>query len=140
MGSLWRAAVRYREYCGYYPERIQADKIYHSRQTLAFCKEYEIRLSGSTLGKPPKDSLLSRQTKKQEYQDNCDYDVAEDIFGASKTTYGLDSIMAYLQETIVSVISVTLLLLNLPRFLRTAFALFCLLSVIIVLPGLRSRI
>lgn len=69
-GGLWRTVARYREYYGYYPERILADKIYRSRQTLAFCKEYEIRLSGSALGKTPKDSLLSRQTKKQKYQNN----------------------------------------------------------------------
>lgn len=102
-----------------------------------FCKEHGIRLSSST--KPPKDSLLSRQAKKRKYQDNCDYDIVEDIFGTSKTTYGLGRIIAHLQETIVCVIGVTLLLLNLPRFLRTAFALFCLLSVVAVLPGSRSR-
>lgn len=36
------------------PERILADKIYRNRQTLAFCKEHGIRLSGPALGKPPK--------------------------------------------------------------------------------------
>lgn len=131
--------ARYRECYGCYPKRILADEIYRSRQTLAFCKEYWIHLPGSTLGKPPKDSLLSRQAKKRKYQDNCDCDIVEGISGTSKTTYGLGRIMARLQETTVCVIGVTFLVLNLSRFLRTAFALFCLLSVIAILPGLRSR-
>ena len=70
--DLWRAVARYRERYGCYPERILADKIYRNRQTLAFCKEHGIRLSGPALGKPPKNRILSRQAKKLEYQDNCD--------------------------------------------------------------------
>ena len=70
--DFWRAAARYRECYGCYPQRILADKIYRNRQTLAFCKEHGIRLSGPTLGKPPKDPSLSRQAKNQEYQDSCD--------------------------------------------------------------------
>ena len=38
--DLWRAVARYRERYGCYPERILADKIYRSRQTLAFCREH----------------------------------------------------------------------------------------------------
>ena len=61
--DLWRAVARYRERYGCYPECILADKIYRSRQTLAFCKELGIRLSGPVLGKPPKNQVLSRQAK-----------------------------------------------------------------------------
>ena len=91
------------------------------------------------LGKPPKNPLLSRQTKKQEYLDCCDRNAVEGIFGTGKTAYGLARISAHLQETAVCVIGVALLLLNLSRSLRSAFALFCLLSVVAILPGLRSR-
>ena len=124
--DLWRAVARYRERYGCYPERILADKIYRNRQTLAFCKEHGIRLSGPALGKPPKDRSLSRQAKKQEYQDSCDRNAVEGIFGTGKTAYGLARIMAHLQETAVCVIGVALLLLNLSRSLRAALALFCL--------------
>lgn len=57
--GLWWAVARYRERYGCYPERILADKIYCNRQTLAFCKEHGIRLSGPALGKPPKNPVLS---------------------------------------------------------------------------------
>ena len=136
--DLWRAVARYRERYGCYPERILADKIYRNRRTLAFCKEHGIRLSGPALGKPPKNPTLSRQAKKQEYQDSCDRNAVEGIFGTAKTAYGLGRIMAHLQETAVCVIGVALLLLNLSRSLRPTLALFCFLFVVVILPGLRS--
>ena len=137
--DLWRAVARYRERYGCYPERILADKIYRSRQTLAFCKEHGIRLSGPALGKPPKAPGLSRQAKKLEYQDNCDRNAVEGVFGTVKTAYGLDCVMARLQETAVCVIGVALLLSNLSLSLRAALALFCLMLLLFVLPRLRSR-
>ncbi|MBD5148892.1 MAG: IS5 family transposase [Oscillibacter sp.] len=137
--DLWRAVLRYRERYGCYPERILADKIYRNRQTLAFCKEHGIRLSGPALGKPPKNQILSRQAKKLEYQDNCDRNAVEGIFGTGKTAYGLARISAHLQETAVCVIGVALLLLNLSRSMRSLPALFCLLAVLTFLQGLRSR-
>ena len=137
--GLWRAVDQYRERYGCYPERILADKIYRNRQTLAFCKEHGIRLSGPALGKPPKNPLLSRQAKKQEYQDSCDRNAVEGIFGTAKTAYGLARIPAHLQETAACVIGVALLLLNLSRSLRTALALLCLLFVVAIFPALRSR-
>ena len=122
--GLWRAVARYRERYGCYPERILTDKIYRNRQTLAFCKEHGIRLSGPALGNPPKNSVLSRQAKKQEYQDSCDCNGVEGIGGTVKTAYGLARIAARLQETSVCVIGVALLLLNLSRSLSLTLALF----------------
>ncbi len=108
---------------GRYPERILADKIYRNRQTLAFCKEHGIRLSGPLLGKPPKNQNLSPQAKKQEYQDCCERNAVEGVFGTGKTAYGLACIMAHLQETTCCVIGIALLLQNLTRSLRAAFCL-----------------
>ena len=53
--GLWQVVTRYREHYGCYPERILADKIYRTRQA-----------------------------KEQEYQDNCDRNAAEGIFGTGK--------------------------------------------------------
>ena len=79
--DLWRAAARHRERYGRYPERILADKIYRNRQTRAFYEEHGIRLFGPTLGKPPKNSALSYQAKKQEYQDSRDRNAVKGNFG-----------------------------------------------------------
>ena len=122
--NLWRAVARYRECYGCYPKRILADRIYCNRQTLAFCKVHGIRLSGLAVGKPPKEPDLSRRAKKQEYQDGCDRNAVEGVFGMPKTTYRLDRVMARLQETAVCVIGITLLLFNLSKSLRTRQILF----------------
>jgi len=122
--DFWRAVARYQERYGCYPQRILADKIYRNRQTLAFCKEHGIRLSGPALGKPPKNLNLSRLAKKQEYQDSCDRNAVEGVLGTGKTSYGLARVMAHLPETTCCVIGVALLLLNLTRSLRAALCLF----------------
>jgi len=125
LGDIWKAVARYWESYGCHSERILADKIYRNRQTLAHCKEHGIRLSGPALGKPPKNQDLSRQVKKQEYQDSCDRDAVEGVFGTGKTAYGLARVMAYLRETTCCVIGVALPLLNLTRSLR---AILCFLA------------
>ena len=122
--DFWKAVYRYHDRYGRWPERILADKIYRNRQTLSFCKEHGIRLSGPALGKPPKDQKLTRQLKKQEYQDNCDRNEVEGAFGTGKTFYGLGRISVRLKETTCCVIGVALLLMNLLRSLRSLLLFF----------------
>lgn len=122
--DFWKAVYRYHDRYGCWPERILADKIYRNRQTLAFCKEHGIRLSGPALGKPPKDRKLSRQAKKQEYQDSCDRNEVEGVFGTGKTAYGLGRISARLENTSYCVIGMALLLMNLLKGLPSLLLLF----------------
>lgn len=63
------AIERYRERTGHYLERVLADKIYRNRENLAYCKLRDIRLSGSSLGRPKKNAVSD---KKTEYVDNAD--------------------------------------------------------------------
>jgi len=60
---------KYKEREGYYPERVLADKIYRTRETLAYCKKHGIRMNGPKLGRPPKD--------KTEYRAQCLMERAE---------------------------------------------------------------
>ena len=80
------AIERYRERTGHYPERALADKIYHNRENLAFCKLHGIRLSGPSLGRPKKDAVVD---KKSEYIDNADRIEVERSFSLKKKCYGL---------------------------------------------------
>ena len=121
--DLYRAVERYRNRYGHYPQRILADKLYRNRQTLAYCKERNIRLTGPALGKPPKDRALSRQAKAQEYQDCCDRNEVEGVFGTGKTAYGLGRIAAHLEATTFCTIGVTLILMNLTKSLRSLLRL-----------------
>ena len=59
---------------------------------------------------------------KLEYQDTCDRNEVEGVFGTGKTAYGLGRIPARLEKTSCCVIGVALLLMNLLKRLR--FLLF----------------
>ena len=121
--DLYRAIGGYRERYGCYPKRVLADKIYRNRQTLAYCREHKIRLSGPAMGRPPKDQNLTRQAKKQEYQDSCDRNEVEGVFGTGKTAYGLGRIAAHLEATTFCTIGVALILMNLTKRLRSLLRL-----------------
>ena len=122
--DLYRAVEHYRERYGHYPQRVLADKLYRSRQTLAYCKQRNIRLTGPALGKPPKDKTLTKQATAQEYQDSCDRNEVEGVFGAGKTAYGLGRIAAHLEATTFCTIGVALILMNLTKRLRSLLRLF----------------
>ena len=64
------------------------------------------------LGKPPKNQALTKQAKAQEYQDSCDRNEVEGIFGTGKTAYGLGRI------------GVALILMNLTKRLQSLLRLF----------------
>ena len=122
--DFWKAVYRYHDRYGRWPERILADKIYRNQQTLAFCREHGIRLSGPALGRPAKNPNLSALLRKQEYQDLCDRNVVEGLFGTGKTAYGLGRISVRLEESSCCVIGVALLLWNLTKGLRSLWRAF----------------
>lgn len=62
-GDLTTQVEAYKNYTGYYPESVYVDKIYRTRENRAWCQERGIRISGTPLGRPPKN--FSPQTKKQ---------------------------------------------------------------------------
>ena len=53
----------YKKFTGYYPSSVHVDKIYRTKANRAFCKERGIRISGSPLGRPPKN--ISKEIKKR---------------------------------------------------------------------------
>jgi hypothetical protein len=127
VGDFYNAIEGYRKNYGYYPERVLVDKIYRNRQTIAWCKERGIQITGPALGRPPKDKEITKEAKKQEYQDICDRNIVESEFGVGKRAYGLNRIMAHLPETSFCVIGVALLCMNLAKRLRSlCFDLFSL--------------
>lgn len=116
-----RSVEAYRTRTGHYPERVLVDKIYRTRENLAYCKEHGIRISGPKLGRP----AAGRKTTKEEYQDNKDRIEVERFFSLSKRCYGAGLIMTKLQETTLSSIALSVLVANLFRLpLGNLFLLF----------------
>jgi hypothetical protein len=107
-GTLIESVERYKNRHGYYPKAVLADRIYHNRDNLAFCKENNIRLSGPKLGRPSANAQMQKVEKALERLDARMHNAVEGKFGEGKRKYGLDRIYAKLQiqmEAFVSVIS-----------------------------------
>ena len=113
--NFFSAVEGYRQEHGCYPQRILVDKIYRNRETISWCKAQGIQLTGPALGRPAKNAERTKQAKKQEYQDICDRNIVEGEFGVGKRSYGLNRIMARLQETSFCVIGIALLCMNLAK-------------------------
>ena len=115
---------RYRAREGVYPERILADKIYRTRETLSYCKKHGIRMSGPKLGRPPAD--------KNEYYKQCllakaeagERNAIEGEFGTGKRRYNLNRLTARLQGSGETQIHLIFLSMNLWKKLRAFFAQF----------------
>jgi hypothetical protein len=119
-GQLIGEIGRYKERTGFYPQRVPADKIYRNRENLKYCKEHGIRLSGPALGRRPKDFVPDRE---QEYRDICGRTEVERVFSLAKRRYGLGVISARLQETMMSSVALSVMLLNLNKVLFCTFIL-----------------
>jgi hypothetical protein len=119
-GDLIELTEYYRNIYGFYPEAIMADKIYRNRKNLEYCKTNGIRLSGPKLGRPSKADAAS--DKVQAYKDSGVRNAVEGKFGIGKIAYGLRRVMAKLQNTSESVISLAFLAMNLVKKLRVIFS------------------
>ena len=103
------AMNRYKERTGHYPKRVLADQIYGPRDNRNFCKDHNITMSGSKLGRPTKD----KKNTREEYQDDTDRIEAERFFGIEKRCNGAGLIMTKLEETTLSSIVMSVLVTNL---------------------------
>jgi len=128
-GDLIKALENYRKRFGYYPESVHVDQIYRTRKNREYCKEHCIRLSGPKLGRPSKE--ISADEKYLMRQDELDRIPVEGKFGQAKRRFGLNRIMAKLASTSATVISLTILITNLEKVLKSVF---CCLSLVSVCP------
>ena len=117
-GDMIGQAVAYHRRMGYWPASIHADKIYRTRENLAWCKARGIRFSGPMLGRPPLDAKVRMENQKQQRQDENDRIPVEGRFGVAKRRYSLSRIMRRLKETSESAISMVFLVMNLDKILR----------------------
>lgn len=117
-GDLIGQAVAYHRRMGYWPASIHADKIYRTRENIAWCKARGIRLSGPMLGRPVADEEARKGYRKQQRRDEVDRIPVEGRFGVAKRRYGLSRIMRRLKETSESAIAMVFLVMNLDKIFR----------------------
>ena len=111
----------YKERTGKYPERVLADKIYRTRDNIAWCKERGIRLNGPKLGRPPKDRQACLASLALEREESGERNEIEGCIGVCKRRYGLDLVMTRLKSTSEVDIHAAILTRNLFRRLRLLF-------------------
>jgi hypothetical protein len=118
--STWlqQQAERFRTRFGHYPASIHADQIYRTRDNLRWCKQRGIRLSGPPLGRPTQDERRQAALKQQARADEAVRVEIEGKFGQAKRRFGLGRVMSKLAQTAQTAIAITVLVLNLERWLR----------------------
>jgi hypothetical protein len=112
----------FKRFTGFSPESIHVDRIYRRQENRTWCKERGIRMSGTPLGRPPKN--ISKEKKKQALSDERIRNLIEGKFGEAKRRFSLDRVMAKLSNTSQTAIAITFLVMNLSALLRQAFWLF----------------
>lgn len=83
-------------------------------------------MSGPRLGRKASDPDLAEAEKKVEYQDNTDRIAVERSFSLSKRCYKMGLVMEYLDDTVHTAVSLSVLATNLFEILDAIRSLFCL--------------
>jgi hypothetical protein len=112
----------FKQRTGYYPDSVHVDKIYRTRKNRTYCKEKGIRMSGTPLGRPPKN--LSIETRKKAQEDERIRNCIEGKFGQGKRRFSLSRIMTKLPSTSSTSIAIIFLVMNLSTLLKEALCLF----------------
>lgn len=107
----------YKKLHGYYPELVQVDKLYATRENRKWLKERNIRITAPPLGRKSKELkeesyYKKRKRKKEATQRNQ----IEGKFGQGKNGYNLNQIRATLQKTSESWIAAIFFVMNLIHY------------------------
>ena len=122
--TLQESVEGYKQRTGQYPERLLVDKIYRTRENLAWCKEHGIRLNGPKLGRPPKNKALYQQQLQAERKEAGERNEIEGCIGVCKRRYGLDLVLTRLKHSSEVDVHAAILTRNLFRKLRNLLCHF----------------
>ncbi len=114
--------MTYKERFGYYPQEIQADKIYLNKENRELLKELGIVCHCLPLGRPKKN--LDSEEEKLRCKASGERNGVETTFGTAKRIYRANNIKAKLKETAQAWIAACFFAKKLKKFLM---GLLCLL-------------
>lgn len=120
--DLKQAVEKYRQRYGYYPESVNADKIYWNHENRRFLKKECINLyGGAPLGRPKIKDQLSPDEKREHREKSNRRNWIEAKFGEGKRRYGLGLVMAKTARTSESWIAMVIFVINIARHWRDLF-------------------
>ena len=108
---------------GYYPELVQVDRIYASRENRKWLKARGIRITALPLGR--KSKALSEESyykKRKRKKEATERNHIEGKFGQGKNGYNLNKIRARLKQTSESWIAAIFFIMNLIHYQKNAFS------------------
>ena len=88
-----------------------------SKAVGAHCKKHGIRISGPSLGRPPKDEKLRKEQKDIQRQDEAIRNQVEGCFGVAKRRYKLDRIFTKIKASSETLIALIFMVMNLDKAL-----------------------
>jgi len=128
--DLKRTVEEYKERFGFYPESVNADKIYWNRENRRFLKSRNIKLyGGAPLGRPTIKNQMSPEEKREHRKQSNKRNWIEAKFGEGKRRYGLGLVMAKTKQTSESWIAMVVFVINIARQWRDLFLCRFLLAV-----------
>lgn len=119
--DLQGQAEDYKRLFGYYPELIQADKIYPTNANRTWCRKHGIRLTAVPKGRPPKKTARQKRRERKEYAER---NHIEGRIGNAKQVFALNQIKAKLRNTSETWIALTIFVMNLSVFATNLNATF----------------
>ncbi len=113
-----KSVERYYQLYGYYPELVQVDRIYATRENRRWAKDRGIRMTAKPLGRPKKkekeeENAYQRSKRKQEHNER---NQIEGKIGQGKQGYGLNQIKTKTSETAASWIGCIIFVMNIIQF------------------------
>jgi len=116
-GDLKKQVESYKDLHGYYPELVQVDKIYATRENRSWLKEKGIRITASPLGRKSKQSnQVSYYQKNKRKKEATERNQIEGKFGQGKNGYNLNQIRAKLIKTSESWVACIFFIMNLIHY------------------------
>ena len=98
-GDLIKQVESYRELHGHYPELVQVDKIYATRENRMWLTERNIRITAIPLGRRKSRETETYYQKQKRKKEAAERNHIEGKFGQGKNGYNLNEIRARLKNT-----------------------------------------
>lgn len=115
-GDLKKQIKAYKKLHGYYPDLVQVDKIYATRENRRWLKARNIRITAAPLGRrkeKPKETYYQKRKRRKEAAER---NHIEGKFGQGKNGYNLNEIRARLKDTSESWVACIFFIMNLIHY------------------------
>jgi IS5 family transposase len=122
--DLIKQVETYKDLHGHYPELVQADNIYPTRENRKYLKERNIRITAPPLGRKPIENKTNYYQRKKRKREAMERNQIEGKFGQGKNGYELNRIRARLRSTSESWISCIFFIMNLIKLEKEFFLAF----------------